>query len=108
MRSGFGVNESESDACARCACNVFVCSNNGLLYCTQNAPFEAYCGAYCVLNIGAENINLNTSDFCLLRLLLFPLAAARRDLQPKAKTKLVSRDLQPQARVVTFSHKLES
>ena len=58
MRSGFGVNESESDACVRCACNVFVCSNSGLLYCTQNAPFEAYCGAYYVLNIGADHLIL--------------------------------------------------
>ena len=54
MRIGFGVNESETDACVRCACNVFVCLNNGLLYCTQNALFGAYCGAYCVLNIGAD------------------------------------------------------
>ena len=47
------MNESESDACVRCAYNVFVCSNNDFLYCTQNTPFGAYCGAYCVLNIGA-------------------------------------------------------
>ena len=74
MRSGFGVNESESDACVRCACNVYVCSNNDLLYCTQNTPFGAYCGAYCVLNIGA--------DPTLFHFTIFPVSSwnVERDL----------------------------